>query len=299
MRAWRPFVVIALFALELTTASAQMPAATTSPNPAIDAQARAISREEVSQLTEGIFRAVTSRQLSNDIVPPEQMPANDQYLHYAGKGPDGKYHVWLNAHPSSVSSALNAFSAGMQLSVPSYLIMFAADSGNAGPVWKARYDTASDKQEFARVAQRAMELIHDQDVATGAAQLTFLRALKVGTARKDVYSALKQRRMIAYNDIYNPGKPMVNLNGCDYRSTRSQSYWPVFNQPLPPDGCPGPASMRRMVGHDVAPKSPSAYVDVTTDYNSGCGTTVLVKLDFGDDDKLAKIDEFPPHQTCM
>jgi hypothetical protein len=297
VRGWRRLIVFVLIALESNTASAQTPAAATSPNPRIDAQARAIPHAEVSQLQEGVFRAVASGQLSNDIVPPEQMPANDPYWHYAGKGPDGKYHVWLNAHPPSFSGALNAFSAGMPLSVPSYLIMFAADSGSAGPVWKARYDAASDKQEFVRVAQRAIELIHDQDVATGAAHLTFLRALKVGTTRTSVYGALKQRKMIAYNNIYNPGKPLENVNGCDYGSTRSQSYWPVLDQPLPTDGCKGPSSLRSRM--PALTKSPSAFVDVTTDYDAGCGTTVQVRLDFSDDDKLSKVDESPPQQTCL
>ena len=140
--------------------------------------------------------------------------------------------------------------------------------------------------------------MHDKATTTSLEQLRLLHALKIGTTRADIYGELRKLGMIAYNNLYNPGKPF-GANGCDYESTRAQAYWPALNEQLPPDGCPGPASNRLRADFQKVPKSPSAFVDVGTNYNFACGTSVSVRLDFNDDDSLTKIDEAPAQQACM
>lgn len=294
MRGWFGTIVLILVAIPSSTLFAQTAQPTSTPNPTLDVRARAIPAANVTQLIKGIFLAVASQKLTYDQMPADKMPSNEPYSHYAGKGSDEKYHMWIHVDRQHINE-VSYIVAWWQNPAPSpYLIMFAADSGNAGPLWKSEYDAARNKLEFANVAQRALELQHDNTLSSAAKHLAALRSLRIGALRSTIYMMLKLNDMIGFNAIYNPGKP-AGPNGCRYDETQGQSYWPTLNEPLPPNGCPNiPRS-----GPAIAPKSPSVYVDITTDYNFGCGTAVHVRLDFSDDDKLTKVDESPPKQVCM
>jgi hypothetical protein len=294
VRGWFGAIVLTLIAIPSSTLFAQTAQPTSTPNPTLDARARAIPAADVTELFKGIFLAVASQQLTYDETPADKMPSNETYSHYAGKGSDEKYHIWVHIDRQHLNEVSYMFTWWQNPASSPYLIMFAADSGSAGPIWKSRYDAAPNKLEFASVAQRALELQHDRTLSTAAKDLGVLRSLRIGTLRSTIYTTLKLNDMIAFNSIFNPGKPS-GPNGCRYDETKALSYWPTLNEPLPTNGCPNlPRS-----GPAIAPKSPSVYIDVTTDYNFGCGTSAHVRLDFSDDDKLAKVDESPPQRVCM
>lgn len=282
--------VVLLFLFSLSTASAQSVQPTSTPNPQLDAQARAIPNDDVKQLLQGVFRATAlSSQIAYTQKPANEMPPDEPDWHYAGKGTDGKYHVWIHVDRSSLSRWPNFADWWTNPASSPFMMMLAADSGSAGPQWKARYDAAPNKLQFALVAERALQLMRDKMLAQDARELAVLRSLRIGSTRASVYAELKRHQMIAYNSMYNPGEATSN-GGCRFDTTRAESYWPARNEPLPSNGCNAPLIQTN------APKSPSAFVDVGTDF--GCGAEVQVRLDFTDADTLMKVDESHPQHSC-
>ena len=221
---------------------------------------------------------------------PEGLPAR----YYAGKDSAGRPIFWI-ADPRSGSITENK-NISPDLWINSMVVagaMAAADSGAAGPRWKQLYDSAPDKVALARAIISAYQEQSDQAAANSKAQIDWIRrSFHPGMQRSTVYSMLKSRRLVAYNWDYNPGKKWGS-SGCEYQSTRPQSYWPKYKQPLP---------KRTGICADHQPKfvvNPTAYIDFVSGFNFACGKQINVSLEFDRRDKLARIVVPKESEICM
>ena len=121
-----------LIAISPSIVLGQSSQATSTPNPTLDGRARAISSTDLTNLFKGIYVAAAAQQMTYDKMPADKMPSDEPYLHYAGRGADGKYHLWFYIDPQHLSELARIINWWQNPSPSVYMIMYAADS------WKRR-----------------------------------------------------------------------------------------------------------------------------------------------------------------
>jgi hypothetical protein len=264
-------------------------------DPVANTAAQKISRAQISALINGLFTRGSSLKIDRRPLSPGSSPKPPIY---EGTQSDGKQHLatdgglaCLHFAPHTEMDEADCFGA---------LLSIAADGGSAGADLKLAYDKATDKQAFARALGRALQLLNESEEAKSEADIAFMRTLPIGAKRSDVYTELRGRKIVVYNNLFNPGKAQQG-GGCDYDATRQESAYPMFGEPLPPNVC-GPQFPRMTDDYKavtVAPKSPSATADFDLGFDLACGYEKYVRLDFDQNDRLSDVDVSPERHTCL
>lgn len=231
--------------------------------------------------------------------PFSEMPQGLPSEYYAGKDPSGRPILWETDPKSPVPKAemKNITQDLWMNSMGIAGFMAAADAGAAGPYWKRVYDSAPDKAELARTLIRKVQTLSDAGVSHSRAQLAWLHStLRAGMSRSVVYSLLKSRGLVAYNQNYNPGKATFGqFPGCNYEATHAAGNWPRFKQPLPHQVgvCADISRSRRFT------ISPPATIEFGMGFNFACGNRLYTTLWFDAKDKLKKVEDSKVEQTCL
>lgn len=124
-----------------------------------------------------------------------------------------------------------------------------------------------------------------------------------GTSRKDAYAMLRSRGLTAYNWAYEKGKaipapspdpknPLVGA-ACDM-SDWSSAAWPYQNEPLPKlEGACASGTPTKPI------RNPKADIDLDGEFSLFCGWSTEIIITFGNDDRVRRVHEGQPTQTCM
>jgi hypothetical protein len=159
------------------------------PDPALDAEARAIDPRELSQVIRGIYQLpATLEQVPGDVPPP-------YYMVYRGRA-DGKFVVLTNKTAIERAKYADAPISGIDDDSFATNMEASADSGAAGPVWKQRFDAAPDKTRFGHVLARAVVLTNQDLAAKAHAGVAWIHAtIPLGSSRAQTFALLDRRAL--------------------------------------------------------------------------------------------------------
>jgi hypothetical protein len=267
---------------------------TASPMPSvdetIDALARSIPYDQAMQAYIAMYAENKHHRGVFVPKPAQEMPANDPLVHYAGMRSDGSFEIWMTVASKTFSEGQNRAFGNAMIAA---MIRAAAEDGDAGPDWKARFDHATDPLLLSRAVARAITMKAETQQEQARQNLAWTREhIKSGMRRQEVYSALRGRGITAYNNAYNPGEALGN--GCRYDTTKAKGDFPLPGQPLAQGPC-----ANRLGPETTDTGHPTVYVDYVVDSNVACGIWVYQHYIFDEQDRLRELKEFPRHPVCL
>lgn len=282
--------LIALFAILGSPAPAATKAPATTTVGTIDALASTVTSTQFQTLMKGIYSVLHDSAKILEITKPQsEMPPDDPFVHYAGVDSTGRTLIWRLAD-------INVIRTAPRDTYETVLAAAAADTGAAGSDWKTLFDRLGTIG-FEHLAGRVFVSRSEAERTKSANDIAFAKKIHAGTARHTVYAMLKQRGLIAYNNAYNPGRPIPGPSlkgGCTFALSQKEAYWPYFNEPVPERHAVCAAA-----GKPAFVKNPDAYIGFSMGFDSACRFTQMLTLRFDLQDKLTSIKESAVRTLCV
>jgi hypothetical protein len=259
----------------------------------ITVSGQVITRADIVSLVKGVLGA-RPQQIKKD---PGAMPSAAPLVYYAGHGTiwlsktvDQDLGAWARVSPET-QPAEDAFVAAAALA--------AMDAGTAGKPWQDIWRrTAADSDsriELGKEVAEAFKTASDQSAAFAESISGWMQTtIAVGTLRRDAYTMLKSRGLVAFNPMYEASRSMGD-SACLPPTDPNGALWPYQNEPVPPRT----GLCATLNGEAKPTPNPHAFVRVGAAFGMGCEESIVTTISFDTSDRVTKVSSEKAPPSCI
>lgn len=243
--------------------------------------------------------AVTDQRFGGKLIvqtkPPSEMPADDPFVHYAGRGPNGEGLIWQSSSLGSTED--HALLQAQDDAVFAAMLGMAMDRGVAGERWQRTYSAAPDKLALTRALVQQWSALRAREFGRSRADIAWLRErARPGTSRAQLYALLKSRGVETPNEPQRRGGETA-ANPCDLGFlTGPASPSPGGGRSLANDPC---VQLLRPKPTTTAGTHAPVSIKYPLNMWYGCATSITQTFTFGPDDRLLSVNESPERTDCI